>query len=174
MGDNEVSRKKGVEAESNFKKWLDGHNIPHLHIKQDQDYEALSFILGSRFNAKRPDFILLLPSIGPLVVDVKYRKCKKGEPFFLNIEEVAKYSNLQRWFNLQVWYVIESPYDYQTWFWIPLSKVLLKDREIHKEHWGECYAVPRAEFIEVSSNKSIDSMFSEYFSQELGNERKIT
>ena len=60
---------KGEEAEAKFQEWLDKNNIPYLYIQQDKEKFASFFKTGF----KRPDFIILIPNIGLILVDVKYR-----------------------------------------------------------------------------------------------------
>src|SRR3989344_5869639 len=116
--------KKGKEVESYFKKWLDKHNIPYLYIQQDTETFSLTF---NKFLAgKRPDFMILIPNVGFILIDVKYRKINpQYKTYPLDSEETKQYSSLQRKFNLQVWYAISNEeLGYKTWLWIPNTKVL--------------------------------------------------
>ena len=94
------------KAELEFKKWLDKHNIPYWYI--EQDIENFSPALRDYFT-KRPDFLILIPNIGFILVDIKEKEqAEIHEKFFLNAIETDKYVNLQRRFNLQTWYVISN------------------------------------------------------------------
>lgn len=72
MDEKEKNILKGREAEFNFRKWLDKHNIPYLYIQQDTETFSLAF--KKLFLGKRPDFMILVPNFGLMFVDVKYRK----------------------------------------------------------------------------------------------------
>ncbi|RMF90484.1 MAG: hypothetical protein D6733_03645 [Methanobacteriota archaeon] len=147
-------------AESEFKEWLDKHNIPYFYIHQAID--TFSQALRT-YMTKRPDFMILVPHVGFIIVDVEYKKpAKKYDVFQIDEEETKQYCNLQNYFNLQVWYVFSSEGDhYNTWHWIPASKVL---------ECGECYtnpnnqnyrAVPISKFVTVSKNDNLGRLFSE-------------
>jgi len=67
-------------AEFEFKKWLDIHNIPYWYIHQD--LETFSNRLKKHFT-KRPDFFLLIPNFGFILIDIKDKKsADKYEKFF--------------------------------------------------------------------------------------------
>ena len=154
--------KKGKKAEEEFKKWLDRHKIPYWYIQQDID----SFSEGLRKQfVKRPDFFILIPNFGFILIDVKEKEsAEKYEKFFIDAKEVEKYMNLQRIFNLQSWYVISNErYHFKTWFWIPISKVIKSGfMFIPKSRNKECYSVPISEFIQVSSDDSLERVFAKF------------
>lgn len=153
---------EGKKAEEEFKKWLDKHKIAYLYI--DQEINTFSEGLKKQF-VKRPDFFILIPNFGFILVDVKEKEsAEKYDKFFINASEVEKYMNLQRTFNLQSWYVISSEkYHFKTWFWIPISKVM-KAGFIFNTKYGdrECYSVPISEFIQVSSDDSLERVFAKF------------
>ncbi len=158
--------RKGNEVESKFKEWLDKHKIPYLYIQQDT--ETFSHSFKEYFSGKRPDFMILLPNLGFIFVDVKYKKInEKYKNFPLDSLETTKYSSLQRKFNLQIWYVLSNEnFDYKTWFWIPVSKVLEEGKN-PKFKSGisdmDFFAIPVKEFIQVASDDSLDRLFSKCF-----------
>ena len=88
---------------------------------------------------------------------------EKHESFPIDVEETEQYVNSQKYFNLQIWYVLSNErYSFNTWFWIPASKVLEK---------GETYLSPKSktnyfsvsidEFIQISKNDNLGRLFSE-------------
>ncbi|RLE48220.1 hypothetical protein DRJ25_00405 [Candidatus Woesearchaeota archaeon] len=160
--DAEVRRIRGIECEKEFKKWLDKNNIPYMYIQQDTD--TFSYTLKKYFLGKRPDFMVLLPSLGFIFVDVKYKKLnEKFNSFPLDAEETKKYSSLQRRFNLHTWYVLSNEkYGYKTWFWIPVSRVLEEGspKFLSRKSKMDFFAVQLDKFIQVSSNDSLDRLFS--------------
>lgn len=148
-------------AEQEFKKWLDKHRISYWYIQQDLD--TFSIELKKQF-LKRPDFFILIPNFGFIVIDVKDKSsADKYEKFFINAEEIEKYMNLQRVCNLQSWYVISNEkYHYKTWFWIPITKVVktgLLFRPKDKKN-KDCYSVPISEFIQASEDDSLERIFT--------------
>ncbi len=150
----------GDRAELNFKNWLEKHKIPYLYINQEK--ETFSSVFEDKL--KRPDFIILLENFGFILVDVKYKKINTDYGnFCIDFNETKKYSSLQRRFNLQIWYAISNEEsDFKTWFWIPVSKVLELDKKTKTSSLSkeEFFPISAEEFIQISSNDSIDRLFS--------------
>ncbi len=116
--------------------------------------------------------MILLPNLGFIFVDVKYRKINKEyRTFPLDSLESKKYSSLQRKFNLSIWYVLSNEdVDYKTWFWIPVSKVLEEGRN-PKFKSGisstDFFAVRVTDFIQIASDDSLDRLFSKCFIEKI-------
>jgi len=159
---DEEGIQKGDEAELMFKQWLEKHSIPYFYIKQDND--SLSSALLDVFSGKRPDFMILIPNFGFIFVDVKNRSLhKKYKTYPLDSFETKKYSSLQRRFNMQIWYAISNrEYDYKTWLWIPVSKVMEAGMPKYNSSKSneEFYAVPLEEFIQIADSDSLGRLFS--------------
>jgi hypothetical protein len=163
---SEDSKQKGDEAEFMFKEWLDKHNIPYFYINQDE--ESLSPALLDLFSGKRPDFMILLPHFGFIFVDVKNRSLHplyKNYP--LDTYETKKYSSIQRRFNMQIWYAISNrEYDYKTWLWVPVSKVMESGISIYNSSKSkeDFYAVPLDVFTQIADDDSLDRLFAKSLS----------
>jgi hypothetical protein len=159
-------RERGTRAELKFKEWLDKHNIPYFYIKQD--LETFSSALKNSFSGKRPDFMLLIPNFGFIFVDVKNKKLNQDyKTYPIDSYETKKYSKIQRLFNLHIWYALSNEdYDYRTWLWIPVSRVLETGipKFISSKSKEDFYAVPPEEFIQISEDDSLDRIFSKSFS----------
>ena len=172
--DNEVTKteeNKGKEAEDKFKAWLDKHKIPYLYISQNK--ETFASVFKDDSGMKRPDFMILLPNLGFIFVDVKDRKLSKNYGTFpLDSAETKKFSRLQRKFNLHIWYVLSNEdYNYKTWFWIPVSKVLEEGDSKNQEHESskshmDFFAIPASDFIQIAENDSLDRLFSKCFTED--------
>lgn len=163
MFGEDSSKEKGDAAEQKFKDWLNKHNIPYLYIQQDKETFSSAF---KNFSGKRPDFMILIPSFGFIFVDVKNKNITEHKTYPLDSKETKKYSSIQRKFNINVWYVISNEnFDYKTWLWIPVSKVLESDIEEHKSSVSQenFFAVPVSEFIQIADYESLDKLFSGCF-----------
>ncbi len=148
-------RERGREAERRFKEWLDLHKIPYWIVRQD--LESFSRALRDLF-VKRPDFMILIPHFGFLMVDVKNTDKLKWIPdsFGLNQEEVWKYVKLEMLTRVPVWFVISNEgYGFKTWFWIPVSKVSQVGEEKRK-----IFAVNMKHFIQVSEDDDLSRLLS--------------
>ena len=161
----EEFKKLGENTELRFKEWLDKHNIPYFYIKQD--IETFSAALKNSFYGKRPDFMILIPNFGFIFVDVKYKKLNYDfKTYPLDAYETKKYSSVQRRFNLHIWYVLSNEeFDYKTWLWIPVSKVLESGvpKYISSKSKEDFFAVPPEDFIQLADNDSLDRLFSKIF-----------
>src|SRR3989344_4307491 len=124
----EENQRKGTEAEKRFKEWLEKHNIPYIYLIQDT--ESISSAFKKYFSGKRPDFLILIPNLGFIFADIKFKKLNpEYKTYPIDSEETKKYSSLQRKFNLNIWYAISNEEsDYKTWLWIPISKVFESGR----------------------------------------------
>lgn len=159
-------KERGTRAELKFKEWLDRHNIPYFYIKQD--LETFSSALKNSFSGKRPDFMILIPNFGFIFVDVKNKRLNQDyKTYPIDSYETKKYSKIQRLFNLHIWYAVSNEdYDYRTWLWIPISRVLEAGipRFISSKSKEDFYAVPPEEFIQISEDDSLERIFSKSFS----------
>ena len=159
---------KGNETEIKFKEWLDKNNIPYLYLQQDT--QTLSPAFKKYFSGKKPDFLILIPNLGFIFVDTKYKKLNhEYKTYPIDAEETKKYSSIQRKFNLNIWYVLSNEdFDYKTWLWIPISKVFESGTLIHTSNKSgmEFYAIPPEEFIQISINDSLDRLFLKSFLDE--------
>ena len=163
----EEYKRKSNETELRFKDWLDKHSIPYMYIQQDT--ETFSSVFKKYSSGKGPDFMVLVPHFGLIFIDVKYKKLNKEfKTFPFDSDETKKYSRLQREFNLHIWFVLSNEeYDYKTWFWIPVSKILEEGipKYVSKKSQSDFFAVPPTKFIQMSVDDSLDRLFSNLFTE---------
>ena len=162
MYDHEEMKEQGNRAEEKFMEWLKFHKIPFWYIQQNME----SFSDGLKdYRTKRPDFMVLVPYVGSIFVDIKKKKpAKKYKKFYLDEEETNKLCNLQNFFNLQVWYVLSNDefYHYDIWYWIPVSKVLEVGKLYRQKNGDErYYSVKMENFIRVPTSDNLGRVFSE-------------
>ncbi|MEM4182004.1 MAG: hypothetical protein QXX68_02505 [Candidatus Pacearchaeota archaeon] len=164
----EEDKKRGIETEKRFREWLEIHKIPYIYLSQDSFSFSKAF--KKYFMGKRPDFLILIPNLGFIFVDVKYKKIhSKYKNYAIDSEEAKKYSSIQRKFNLSIWYVLSNEeLDFKTWFWISISKVFESGVPVFtsKKSKMNFYAVPPKDFIQIAFNDSLDRLFSKCFFEE--------
>jgi len=85
---------KGNKGEIVFAEYLNGHNVPFMHIDQIEG-KMYSKYLYNR-NIKRPDYIVFNNNI-PTFIDVKVTSCKT-----INKSEIDSLINLQNEFSINV------------------------------------------------------------------------
>ena len=110
--------KKGKDAEQDFLNWLDENKFSYLYINQDTE----SFPKLFTNQVKRPDFLLLIDSIGLIAVDIKNYNIFKDKHLSLNYEsEFKKTLAFERLFRLPVWYAYKNNSE---WLWISALKAI--------------------------------------------------
>jgi len=125
---------KGRIAEDIYKTMLDDNQIPCLYFSQNPFGTDLSETLKDKLQSKRPDFLVNIPDIGTLFVDVKCRKrlkFPKSEKNYFQISrlEISQLVNLYSNILIPVWialYDVDSIKEKEKkFFMIPIS--LLKE-----------------------------------------------
>ncbi|EKO3695192.1 hypothetical protein P0F02_003336 [Vibrio metschnikovii] len=110
-------KSKGIEGELAFKNWLDESGLSYLYIDQSTDTFASLF----KLSVKRPDFLMLLESIGMLAVDVKNYNLSGGVFTLGMTDEFQKALSFERLFRIPLWYVYKHG---KTWYWISALKAI--------------------------------------------------
>lgn len=113
---------KGLIGEFELNKWLSSIGISYLYINQSPDTFANLF----KGKLKRPDFLVLLESIGMIAVDAKNYKPYNGEYSLAFETELQRVMTFERLFRIPVWYAYlgESNGDSNIWYWISALKAL--------------------------------------------------
>jgi len=142
-------------SEQAFKNWLDMKEYPYLYVEQSQDTFS-SFFKGL---TKRPDFLVIVKNFGIIAVDVKERRINpdKGYTDFILDEkdEVAKYIEFERITRTPVWFAFCKPEErYETWYWIPLSKVLECEKKVSSHDGKEFRAINVSDCIVIQQNRN--------------------
>ncbi len=119
--------KVGAEGEKAFQDWMDNEEIGYLRI--DQAPNSLSNLFID--SIKRPDFLILLPSIGFIATDVKHYKLNEDSTFTLNIpQELIKSASFEQHTRLYMWYVYkDNQCDDPVWYFISAQKALDKGKK---------------------------------------------
>ena len=138
-------------VELSFKRWLDSKNYPYLCIDNSIDTMPEFF----RGITKRPDFLLVIKHLGIIAIDVKEGEPYRGQDFVLDEkEEVIKYLQFERIMRLPVWFVFGSQnYQYSTWYWIPLSKVLECELRASSRTGDRFRAIPPSACIALQADR---------------------
>ncbi len=150
-------QQKQRDAEQKFKEFLDKQNIAYWYIQQD--VETFSPAL-KKLNVQRPDFFILMPNFGFILVDVEHNiPLEKYNKFCVSEPESFRYTNLQKYFNMPVWYAFSNEkIHYTTWYFMPMTKVLeLRKQYLVKEkHY---ISIPMESFIQIPNTEKITKLF---------------
>ncbi|MFX1518998.1 MAG: hypothetical protein ACFFCD_03660 [Promethearchaeota archaeon] len=128
------------ECEKKFKDWLDHKQYPYFYIEQSLGTFSSLF----RNVTKRPDFFVLIESIGFIAVDVKEREIQKEyETLILDeTKDIQKLTAFERMFRIPVWFALSSSASvFKTWYWISLYDVIEKV-EVKRGSKGRFRAIP--------------------------------
>jgi len=116
--------KQGKDGEQLFQAWLNGQELGFLRVDQEKD--SLSTIFKDA--VKRPDYLLLLPSIGFIGIDVKHHKLRKS-CFTLTIDkEIERAIAFEHYTRIYLWYAYKDR-DYEghdVWYFISAQKAYEK------------------------------------------------
>ncbi|MHB1546907.1 MAG: hypothetical protein ACYCSB_02245 [bacterium] len=120
------------EGEEKFQEWLEHKKYSYIYLDQSKD--TFSSLFAN--NVKRPDFLVLIDSIGLIAIDVKSRnkltnynnKGKSEGRFTLNeSEDTQKLLAFERKFRISVWIVFcLDAGGFEAWHWISLSEIIEK------------------------------------------------
>jgi len=158
MTDSEEKKKKGIEGETKFKSWLDERGLSYLYVNQDMDGFPSLF----KGNIKRPDFLVLIDSIGIIAVDVKNYTVFQGCYSLAYEKEVKKVLSFERLFRIPVWYAYLNVDNGEiAWYWISaLKAVEVGTRGKNREN-EEFLLIKINEFVEIKSNDDLGKLYSQ-------------
>ena len=149
--------RKCKEAEEKFKEWLNKHNIPFIFF--DQTVKSFSDEFNKE-NLKRPDFMVLIPNFGSILVDVKYKTKNNFGTITLNEKEIEKFINFNKNFGVHIWFAVSNEEsNFSSWHWISaneLDEIELKTNTSTKERF---YPVPVQKFYQISGSEGLEKLF---------------
>lgn len=100
-----VQRKsQGQAAEDRFRSWLDRCCLPHIYVEQS----PFTIPKPLRGDIKRPDFLIGIPSIGTIAVDVKAKRIYQ-DALIIEAYEHRTLLNFETFFNISVWFACFPP-----------------------------------------------------------------
>lgn len=100
----EQRRAQGQAAEDRFRAWLDRCCLPQIYVEQS----PLTLPASLKGEIKRPDFLVGIPSIGTVAVDVKAKRIY-ADTLFIDAYEHRTLLNFETFFNISVWFACFPP-----------------------------------------------------------------
>lgn len=95
---------QGAAAEDRFRAWLDRCRLPHIYVEQS----PLTMPEGLKGEIKRPDFLVGIPAIGSIAVDVK-AKSVYADTLIVDATEHRTLLNFETFFSMSVWFACFPP-----------------------------------------------------------------
>jgi hypothetical protein len=105
----EQRRGQGQAAETRFRAWLDRCRLPHLFVEQS----PLTLPATLKGEIKRPDFLIGIPAIGTIAVDVK-AKSVYDDTIIIDAYEHRTLLNFETFFSMSVWFACFPPHEPHT------------------------------------------------------------
>ena len=95
---------QGKVAEDRFRAWLDRCCLPHIYVEQS----PFTIPDPLRGEIKRPDFLVGIPTIGTIAVDVKAKRVYR-DALIIDAYEHRTLLNFETFFNTSVWFACFPP-----------------------------------------------------------------
>lgn len=97
-------KSQGDAAEAIFCRWLDRCVLPYMYVEQS----PLTVPAQLRGEIKRPDYLVGIPTIGTIAVDVKAKTIYDNH-IIIDAYEQRTFANFETYFNMTVWYACFPP-----------------------------------------------------------------
>lgn len=151
-------KEKGDKGEEALNRWLDDNGLSYLYIDQSEDTFASLF----KTKLKRPDFLVLLESIGMIAVDAK-NYTLSGGVYTLNMEqEFQKALTFERLFRIPLWYAYLHVEDAQeVWYWISALKALeVGDVRVNNQKKEQFLAIKLEHFEKIETGYDLGKLYT--------------
>jgi hypothetical protein len=156
-------QKDGKDGEIAFKNWLNSQKIGYLYISQEIEYFAKVF----QNDFKRPDFLILLPRIGFISIDVKHHDVKSYDNkdcFTLNIkQEVDRAVNFEDFCKVPIWYAYKKKNDKNdsAWYFISAYDAISKGEIRHSQKTDDDYlSIELKDFKLISKSEDLSKLLN--------------
>lgn len=158
-GDILSIKEKGEIGEAQLNAWLKSIGISYVYLDQSQKTFPDLF----KGNVKRPDFFVLLESIGLIAVDAKNYTLSAGE-YTLPLEtELKRVLAFERLFRIPVWYAYMGKTSATTtvWYWISALKAIEVGQVRRKKETDEDFlAIKLDHFERIEKNEDLGKLYT--------------
>lgn len=146
---------QGQYGENQLNQWFQQGGFSYVAICQSPE----SFSQLFQGNVKRPDFLLLLESIGLIAVDAKNYTPSHSGGYTLKLdEELTRSIAFERLFRIPIWYAYYSP---SCWHWISALKALqVGVRRTNSLDGSEFIAIDITHFEQIQSPADIARLYT--------------
>lgn len=151
---------KGRAGEDDLNAWLQANGLSYLFVRQDQETFTPLFKGG----VKRPDFLVLLDSIGLIAVDAKNHSLWDGNHYTLSLEsELRKVITFERLFRIPVWYAYrhEETEGKVVWYWISALKAIEVGTTCESDKTGDFLKIKLEHFEKVETNADLGKLYTQ-------------
>ncbi|MEW6427997.1 MAG: hypothetical protein AB1568_08195 [Thermodesulfobacteriota bacterium] len=148
---------KGSIGEEILTTWFHENNIPFFPIRQSPETFAHFFIN----TGKRPDFFVLLQSLGTIAVDAK--NCALSQGYFtITKQELMKALSFEMVTRIPLWFAfLNIQHNFASWYWISTMKAMEGGITRVNRHTGEeFFAIHLSNFIGISSSADFGQLYT--------------
>ena len=131
--------------------------MAYLYINQSIEFFSAIF----RNSIKRPDFLVLIPNIGFIAVDVKHHTCKNNS-FTLSIKsEIVKSSEFEHLTKLYLWYAYKKKnMNDNSWYFISAYDAMENGKVISSQKTEDFLSIELKYFKVVTDANDFSKLFS--------------
>lgn len=152
-------KEQGKIGEDALNKWLSYSGLPYVSICQSP--ETFSQLFSG--NTKRPDFFLLIQSIGLIAIDAKNQKFYEDrQNYTLNYDkELRRALMFESLFRIPLWYAYYDESENQ-WYWISALKALEKGdlRQQNGDKAESFLAIKREHFVSIKTADELSKLYT--------------
>ncbi|WP_323914245.1 hypothetical protein [Aeromonas veronii] len=151
-------KQKGDSGETMLNDWFLTRNLPYVAVCQSPS--TFSNLFSAHI--KRPDFLLLMNSLGLIAVDAK-NYTLSGGVYTLELEEELRRSvSFERLLRIPVWYAYcDHSSSGQSWFWISALKALeVGEVRKNKAKNTEFLAIKLEHFEHISNVSDLAKLYT--------------
>lgn len=158
--EKELIKLKGEIGETDLSNWLNTSGLSYVAVCQAKESFA-SLFLGE---IKRPDFLVLLDSIGLIAIDAKNVEIKDWDGvkcLTLTLEsEIKRAIGFERLFRIPLWYAFRAHGDEISWYWISALMAVEVGQEREGRH-GTFLSIPLHCFVHIKSSEDIAKLYTQ-------------
>lgn len=157
--DSAACEEKGRAGEEDLNAWLQANGLAYLYVRQNQE----TFTPLFKGVLKRPDFLILIDSIGLIAVDAKNRSSRDGKHYTLSLEsELRKVITFERLFRIPVWYAYRhEEKDKVVWYWISALKAIEVGTVCESDKTGDFLKIKLEEFERIETNADLGKLYTQ-------------
>lgn len=152
-------KEKGRSGEEDLNAWFQANGLAYLYVRQNPETFAPLF----KDFLKRPDFLVLLDSIGLIAVDAKNHSLWNGDHYTLSMEsELRRVITFERLFRIPVWYAYRHEEEGKVvWFWISALKAVEVGTICESDKTGDFLKIKLEDFEKIETNADLGKLYTQ-------------
>jgi len=152
-------KEKGRSGEEDLNTWFQANGLAYLYVRQNPETFAPLF----KDFLKRPDFLVLLDSIGLIAVDAKNHTLWNGDHYTLSLEsELRRVITFERLFRIPVWYAYRHEEKGKiVWYWISALKAVEVGTICESDKTGDFLKIKLEHFEKIETNADLGKLYTQ-------------